>query len=268
MTAARTNLSSRQWKIHRNEILGTGQFRIAYAATYIGGNRNGQEAVAKCFKRQYAPLEDEFFRSDYQIADRAIEYAGQWNSICENKKEILMTKGDVATMDNRKYLMEPLIRYCTKFTSNNGWIASQDDEGWQVLAMEAFTHYTYYRSGGQMIVCDLQGRYRYDRSKSNKCRFELTDPAICSRNRNYGPTDLGEKGIESFFANHCCNRFCHADGKAWARPRSARHWFVATACTSMLRSTADNFLTTVNRAHFTARMEPIFDSDDDDDDSY
>ena len=50
-----------------------------------------------------------------------------------------------------------------------------------------------------MIVCDLQGRYRHNRRVNSKSRFELTDPAICSRRRTYGHTDLGEKGIESFF---------------------------------------------------------------------
>ena len=47
--------------------------------------------------------------------------------------------------------MEPLIRNFTKFTSNNGWISG--DEGWHGEAMEDFTHYTYHRSGGYLIVC-------------------------------------------------------------------------------------------------------------------
>ena len=267
-SAARTNLTSQNVSLNRSERLGEGAFRIAYAGTYIGGNRNNQDAVCKCFKNQYKPLEAEFFQYDYRVADRAIEFAEEWNAMCEYGKEILMTKGDIKRIGNTLYLVEPLIRYFTKFTSNNGWIASEDDEGWTVLAMEAFSHFTYHRSGGQMIVCDLQGRYRYNQYRKDKCRFELTDPAICSRRRSYGPTDLGEKGIESFFANHYCNRFCHADGNHWASPRARRNWFVKSSNTSMLRTTATNMLATTNRAKFNAQLRPFYEDDSSDDDSW
>jgi len=268
-SAARTNLTSQNVTLHHNELLGQGAFRLCYAGTYVGGNRNSQEAVCNCFKNQYKPLETDFFRYDYQIADRAIEYAEAWNEFCEVKKEILMTKGDIKTIGNKQYLVEPLIRYFTKFTSNNGWIASERDEGWKVLAMEAYTHFTYHQSGGQLIVCDLQGRYRHDRYNSNRCRFELTDPAICSRRRTFGPTDLGEKGIESFFAHHVCNQFCHANGgRTWARPRQQTEWFARSSGTSMLRTTATHLLATTNRARFNAKLQPIYDYDSSDDDSW
>lgn len=211
-------------------------------------------------------MEEEFFQADWSIADRAIDYAEEWNRFASTT--ILVTRGDVWRIGNTKYLVEPLIRYFTKFTSNNGWIASEDEEGWSVLAMEAFSHYTYHASGGQLIVCDLQGRYRNNSYNRSKSRFELTDPAICSRQRTYGPTDLGEKGIESFFANHYCNRFCHADGNRWASPRSQRNWFVASSATSMMRSTMSNMLQTSHSARFNAQLQPFYEDEDDSDDSY
>jgi hypothetical protein len=69
-----------------------------------------------------------------------------------------------------------------------------------------------------------------------KSRFELTDLDICSRARSFGPTDLGEKGIESFFYSHVCNEYCHADGKRWASPRNPRKWFERSPGTSMISS--------------------------------
>ena len=269
-SAARTNLDSHSVKIHHNEIIGQGSFRLAYAATYIGGNRNQQEAVAKRFHSKYRLLENEFYASDFAIADTAIRYAEDWNDMCEYGKEILITKGSVHRNGRSKYLVEPLIRYYTKFTSNNGWITA--NEGWRGEAMEAFSHYTYHRSGGQLIVCDLQGRYRHDRYRPDRCRFELTDPAICSRRRSYGPTDLGEKGIESFFSHHQCNQFCHFDGR-WSSPRLAREWFVSNSGTSMMRSTASHLLDTRNRTRFTATLEPLpdyeyYEDDSSDDDSW
>ena len=120
-SAARTNLSSQEVALNRRDVKGQGAFRIAYGGTYIGGNRNQQQAVCKCFKSQYQVLEAEFFRNDYKIADRAIEFCEEWNSFCESKKEIMMTKGTVMVIGGKRYMVEPLIRYYTKYTSNNGW---------------------------------------------------------------------------------------------------------------------------------------------------
>jgi len=260
-SAARTNLSSDRVRLYRDDIVGQGTFRTAYAATYIGGNRNNQEAVAKCFKSQYHALESDFFRSDFQVADRAIQYAEEWNDICDTDETILITRGDVHTIGGRKYLVEPLIRYYTKFTSNNGWIS--DEEGWQGEAMEAFSHYTYDRSGGQLIVCDLQGRYRHNRFNKSKSRFELTDVAICSRRCKYGPTDLGEKGIDSYFNNHVCNQFCSVDRK-WQRPRDTRQWFPKSSSTSMMRSSKSHLLNLRNQSTFRPGVLGILEEDSDD----
>ena len=248
-TAARTNLSSNSVIIHTNTIVGRGAFRTAYAATYVGGNRNNQEAIAKCFKLEYSGLEKDFFRSDFQVADKAIQYAEEWNDFCASDETILVTKGDVMTINGKRYLVEPLIRHFTKFTSNNGWIS--EDEGWCGETMEAFTHYTYHRSGGHLIVCDLQGRYRHNRFKNSKSRFELTDVAVCSRSCAYGPTDLGEKGIDSFFHNHVCNQFCNVNGR-WQRPnpRTTRQWFPKESSTSMMRSSQAHLLNLRNQSTF------------------
>ncbi|GAX15422.1 hypothetical protein FisN_8Lh282 [Fistulifera solaris] len=262
-SAARTNLDSDRANVHR-QIVGEGQFRLAYAGTYIGGNRNQQECVCKIFKDHYSALETEFYATDFQVAAKAIQFAEDWNRWCDYGKEILITHGSLHNLGGKKFLVEPLIRYFRKYTSNNGWIADEDDVGWGVLAMEAFSHFTYHRSGGQMIVCDLQGRYRFDRFTGKTSRFELTDVAICSRRRNYGITDLGEKGIESFFYHHSCNQFCHSNGECWSRPRTTKRWFEASSGTSMLRLTATNLLDTRNRARFTATLQPIYVNDDDD----
>mmetsp|Transcript_7678 Transcript_7678/g.11027 ORF Transcript_7678/g.11027 Transcript_7678/m.11027 type:complete len:269 (+) Transcript_7678:181-987(+) len=262
-SASRTNLTSNRVRLHQHSIVGEGVFRMAYAGTYIGGNRNNQEAVCKRFKAKYRLLESEFFAADFQIADRAIQYAEDWNEMCEHGKEkILITRGDIHRIDGQKYLVEPLIRYFTKFTSNNGWIADEDDVGWAVLAMEAFSHYTYHRSGGQMIVCDLQGRYRDDQYNRGKCRFEMTDPAICSRRRNYGPTDLGEKGIYSFFANHRCNQFCD---DCWHRPRYADQYFPTSSSTSMIPSSMAHKLNMQYRTTFRQGINGILEEDSDED---
>jgi len=168
----------------------------------------------------------------------------------------------VHTIGGKKYLVEPLIRYFKKFTSNNGWIS--DDGSWTSEAMEAFSHFTYHRSGGNLIVCDLQGRYKYNKFNPSKSRFELTDVAICSRGRTYGPTDLGEKGIDSFFANHVCNRFCGVTGN-WQRPRHVKQWFPKSIGTSMMRSSDSHLLNLTNRSTFRPGFNGILEEDSDED---
>ena len=260
-SAARTNLTSDRVQLNA-DILGEGAFRKAFSGTYIGGNRNNQEAVCKRFKSQYRGLESDFFQSDFQVADKAIQYAEDWNRICEGDEKILITRGEVHTIGGRKYLVEPLIRDFTKFTSNNGWISKE--EGWQGKAMEAFSHYTYHRSGGNLLVCDLEGRYRDNsRYTSGKTRFELTDVAVCSRRCRYGPTDLGEKGIDSFFRSHVCNDFCHVGGQ-WKTPRRTQAWFPKTAATTMMRSSQAHLLSLDNRTTFRPGYGGILEEDSDD----
>jgi hypothetical protein len=192
--------------------------------------------------------------------DKAVEIADEWNGFCEHGKEIMINKGSIHQSNSGiSYLVEPLIRYYSKYTSNGGWIGDSTHD-WQVRYMEAYSHYSYHSSGGQLVVCDLQGRYKYNRYVRSKSRFELTDPAICSRRRLYGVTDLGEKGIESFFANHRCNEFCQS---GWARPRNPSQWFPRTHGTSMLSSVMSSKLQLTSRATFRLGMGDILEEDDD-----
>jgi hypothetical protein len=260
-SAARTNLTSQQVSISNN-VLGEGAFRVCVEGTYIGGNRNQQEAACKRFKSQYRAMELDFFANDFRIIDKVVDMAEAWNGFCAQGQEILVNKGDVkSTNDGTRYLIEPLIRYYVKFNSNTGWIADTDD--WKVRAMAAFSHFSYHRSGGQLLVCDLQGRFRHNKYAPKKSRFELTDPAICSRRRAYGPTDLAEKGIESFFASHECSEFCQSH---WQRPRNARQWYPQMQGTSMMTSAMTQKLMLTSRATFRTGFNGIMEEDSDDGD--
>jgi hypothetical protein len=269
MDAARTNLTSDSVDIH-GEVLGEGSFRTCLAGTYVGGNRNGQEAACKRFKASLRHMEDEFFSQDFRIIDKVVMVATAWNEFCVRGKEILVNKGTIHTSRSGiKYLVEPLVRNYEKFTSNTGWIG--DTSNWEVRCMEAFTHYSYHHMGGQMMICDLQGRYKFSRFPNSKNRFEITDPAICSRSCQYGPTDLGEKGIDSFFASHECNEFCQSN---WAKPRQPRQWFPQTRGTTMMSRRYSTQLSLNSRADFRNNLDRLavglgrISEDDSDLDSY
>ena len=162
-----------------------------------------------------------------------------------------------------KYLVEPHIRDFKKFTSNTGWIEDSDGD---VLALEAFVTLTTNLVGVCLPVTSRVDTNPIGSAKAHEERFELTDPAICSRKRQFGPTDLGEKGIESFFANHQCNEFCNHNGR-WQRPRQPRRWFAATSATSMFSSSLSHKLTLRSTAMFKLGFDSILEAEDSDEDS-
>jgi len=71
----------------------------------------------------------------------------------------------------------------------------------------AFSHYTWYRSCGDLLITRLQGVQQLD-------KYHLTIPTVHSPDRRYAHRDGGSEGIEDFFANHRCNDLC----RLWARP--------------------------------------------------
>lgn len=105
---------------------------------------------------RFRKMENEYFAKGFRIANIAFQLAEEQNKFCEYGKEMLVSNGYIRCSNSDiKYLVEPLIRNFTKFTSNGGWIASKDGMGWTVLAMEAFYHFSYHCSRGHMMVRTL-----------------------------------------------------------------------------------------------------------------
>ena len=108
--------------------------------------------------------------------------------------------------DYRYLSVEPYLegRY-KKFNGNNGFVGGVrpqvGHEYRQDGIAQTFPHWTYEHtlatSGSAMMVCDIQG-----------VGYEYTDVTVCSEDRRFGQTDLGEAGCDSFFSTHCCNELC------------------------------------------------------------
>jgi hypothetical protein len=78
---------------------------------------------------------------------------------------------------------------------------------------QAFSHFSYEKSGKQYMVVDLQGVFK--QHPEGTCEFILTDPAIHRRDKHLesmGRTDRGPKGMRSFLQSHRCNRVCRLLG--------------------------------------------------------
>jgi hypothetical protein len=90
---------------------------------------------------------------------------------------------------------------------------NENDRGGGIFAVDdvpqAFSHWSHLNSqkhfGESFLICDLQGFYNASRRT-----YELIDPVLHSgvRETTYARTDHGPKGVDKFYATHCCNNLC------------------------------------------------------------
>ena len=201
-----------------------GAFRLVAKGEYTEGRRKGQPCVVKWFKKGCV-YEEAYFSEDIKAVEKAIHIVEQWNKQKVIDKHIQVNRPGIweavsGFQEGQKHLVEPFIENWEKFNSNSAWAA--DGTQWGKV-MQALSHYSYHVSGGQFVLCDLQGGI-------NSHGAILTDPVILSRRRDYGVTDLGADGIVNFFGHHTCNEFCRS---AWSMPRDARKMFRPQKSTTM-----------------------------------
>ncbi|KAK0711792.1 kinase-like domain-containing protein [Lasiosphaeris hirsuta] len=241
---------------------GSGRYNASTRAEYQGDDldnpfasgRAGQACVCKWFKSGSIYVAD-YFTLDIKAVDKALELVNRFNQLNIVSKPIKINVLEVWTFAKNcsragvKVLQEPFIQNYQKFNSNTGW--TDTTRNWS-QAMQALSHFSYHISGGNYVLCDLQGGIYQSEAV-------LSDPAILSRNREYGVTDLGSEGISSFFSQHECNGYCRPD---WTCPSNPIRYFEPRMGTSMLRHTASAAFSKPRRTDFTL---PTFQEDDEDD---
>jgi len=93
------------------------------------------------------------------------------------------------------YIPGKYIKWC----NNYGYWNSTDEH---IATMQAFSHWSWYQTGGQKMIADLQGA-------TNNGGYLLTDPTIISSNgAEYGATDTGVEGMAIMLLKHTCNSIC------------------------------------------------------------
>ncbi|KAE9208902.1 hypothetical protein PF005_g12025 [Phytophthora fragariae] len=127
----------------------------------------------------------------------AVEYGVDFVSTCWYEIKNPATAG--LSPSTSMFTAEPYIdgKY-KKYNNNNGWIS---DDGLNLSeTAQAFSHFTWQKTYGELMVVDLQGVGRV-----------FTDPQIHSTHGDkFGCGNLSDAGMTAFFATHECNSVCRA----------------------------------------------------------
>lgn len=137
-------------------IFAHGTFKNVWQGRYTQGIRAGQKCVAKEFKTG-SVFEAHYFEEELNIISRAQKIIDNWHDACYSGQRIILNTPQIWTYEDSgaKTLVEPMIENFEKFNSNSGWADTTGGASSQI--MQALSHFSYDNSGGQFLLCDVQG---------------------------------------------------------------------------------------------------------------
>lgn len=226
----RDNQDAHMAALDKNQLqkpFAQGAFRFVASGRYEGGSLNGKKCVSKWFKTG-ATLDKTYFSLDIKAVDKAMELVRAFNEKDIVRGIVWVNQPEVWTFNDncgpdwagKKLLNERFIHNYEHFNSNTGW--SDCSIRWGQF-MQVLSHFTYHATGRQLVLVDQQGGI-YPGG------VILSDPVILSVDRSYGVTDLGPRGISSFFAAHTCTDWYR---RSWCTPPNPIRYYASVKCTTM-----------------------------------
>ena len=232
-----------------NIPFGNGTERFAYRFRELDSNETfvGKRLVAKETKGVRNELKRRQFHKQFCLVQlKAADLAKKFsNAIYKTQSLITASPGGQGppkmiflkcciylhedNRSSRTILVENYLKgKFTKYNGNDGYVNKKASTNSPTIPLQggearltdfihAFSHWTYVNSDQSLLLCDLQGVLNQE---GRSPRFELTDPAFCTDKENslssqsFGGTDIGLKGIRSFFRTHECNIVCKCLGLA------------------------------------------------------
>lgn len=193
------------------EKFASGGCRDAFVATGLKG------VSGKMVLKRYKSEQVDQLVSNFHSLDEHTRNVVQMHALARNFAQMLCNEaplefGDTFTFTKLYYgkfkeeavTVEKFIDGTfVKYVNNTGDIVVRDQSP-IALKAESFAHYSYVKSGKQLIIVGIQG-----------VGYTLFDPEIAS-SRLYDENqsiyfcagNLSTSAIETFFAQHECNRFC------------------------------------------------------------
>jgi hypothetical protein len=193
-----------------------GAIRLAYRAVAYLPDGTSKDVVLKSSLARSQSYQTKEKYELFLSAHRAASYLGnRFNDIrpasCESINFVDVALLHFLGRDNQPFFtQEDMIHgRWEKYNSNTGMCAPfPTSMGTHHEAVQAFSHWTFHATDGEMIVIDCQGCYDTVRKE-----FILTDPAIhCKDLLRYGSTNWGKTGFKRFFKTHVCKEHCRTLG--------------------------------------------------------
>lgn len=188
-----------------------GGMRAAYRVKAVDRPDGVENFCAKC---SLLGDDESAYKNDVETQQLAAFYADLFNERKPAKQVLfveasLINRLEAPPGEPTLFAFEPMISgEYQKWTDNQDWRNEANN------TPHAFCHFTYCRSKGTLLICDLQG-VAVDE------KFYFTDPQIHSQEQEaqFGKGNLGVPGMKMFFRTHTCNAVCRQLGLPLHQPQ-------------------------------------------------
>ncbi|KAM4632235.1 eukaryotic elongation factor 2 kinase isoform 2-T2 [Discoglossus pictus] len=206
-TRHRYNAVSGQWvqdDVHikmASQPFGRGAMRECYRTKKLSNfshNPQWKNAYNYVAKRYLETVDRDVYFEDVRLQMEAKLWGEEYNRHKPPKQVDIMQMCILEMKDRPGKPLFHLEHYIEgkyiKYNSNSGFVRDDNIR----LTPQAFSHFTFERSGHQLIVVDIQG-----------VGDLYTDPQIHTESgTDFGDGNLGVRGMALFFHSHACNKIC------------------------------------------------------------
>ncbi|CAG0886279.1 unnamed protein product [Cyprideis torosa] len=185
-------------------------YRLKKLSNFSHNNQWHRDSNNYVAKRYMTPVDREVYFNDVKLQMDAKLWGEEYNRHHPPKKVDIFQMCVLEFVDREGsplYHIEHFIQgKYIKYNSNSGFV----DEA-QRHTPQAFTHFTFERSGHELIIVDIQGvGDLYTDPQIHTATDRVFRQCISFPGEGYGDGNLGTRGMALFFHTHICNPICRS----------------------------------------------------------